>query len=269
MATIHPTAIVEAGAELGVNVEIGPFCFVGTRARLADGVRLLPHAVVTGQTAIGARTHVHPHAVLGGPAQYRGDSGEGARLVIGADNIIREHVTMSAGTTKFGGLTEVGSGGYFMAACHVGHDCRVGDGVMVSNGAQLAGHVHLGDGAILGGLSAIHQFARIGKGAMLGGLSGAEGDVIPYGLAMGDRASLVGLNLVGLKRRGLSREQLRALRAAFDAIFHGDGALVERAEKAGTRWKDVPEVGEIVSFILADSKRHICTPRRADGASGG
>lgn len=259
--TIHPNAIVEAGAKLGAGVEVGPFAIVGAKATLADGVKLHSHVVIRGETEIGANTVVHAHAVLGGGAQVRGEKGEGARLVIGADNIIREHVTMSAGSKRGGGVTTVGSRGYFMAYSHVAHDCHVGDDVTFANGAQLGGHVEIGDGANLGGLSAVQQFGRIGRNAFIGGLTGVPDDVIPYGMAVGERARLLGLNLIGLKRKGLSRENIHALRAAFRFIFFGEGRLHDRAEKAAVRWKNSPEVAEIVAFIMADSKRPICTPR--------
>lgn len=258
---IHPSAIVEKGATLGANVEIGPFAIVGPKVVLADAVKIHSHVVLAGQTEIGADTIVHAHAVLGGPAQYRGDKGEGAKLVIGRGNIIREHVTMSAGSTKGGGKTSVGDNGYFMAYSHVAHDCHVGNSVTFANGAQLGGHVTVSDGANLGGLCAIQQFGRIGHGAFIGGLTGVPDDVIPYGMVVGERARLLGLNLIGLKRKGLSRATIHLLRSAFRAIFFGDGKLIDRAEQAGERWKDVTEVREIVEFIMADSKRPICTPR--------
>jgi UDP-N-acetylglucosamine acyltransferase len=261
--TIHPNAIVEKGAKIGAGVEIGPFAFIGANVTLADGVKVHSHAVVTGITDIGAGTVVHSHAVLGGGPQVRGDKGEGARLTIGADNVIREHVTMSCGSTKGGGHTTVGSRGYFMAYSHVAHDCHIGDNVTFANGAQLGGHVEVGDGANLGGLCAVQQFSRIGKGAFIGGVTGVPDDVIPYGMAVGDRARLLGLNLIGLKRKGLSRAQIHTMRAAFRAIFFGKDRLADRAAAAGKRWKDSPEVAEIVEFILADSKRPICTPRSA------
>jgi UDP-N-acetylglucosamine acyltransferase len=267
MAKIHSTALVEDGAALGAEVEIGPFCLIGARARLGDGVRLLSHVVVAGDTEIGARTVVHPHAVLGGGPQFRGDAGAGARLTIGADCVIREHVTMNGGSAKGGGLTQVGARGYFMANSHVAHDCHVGDGVTFANGVALGGHVTIEDGANIGGLSAIQQFCRIGRNAFIGGVTGVPDDVIPYGMAWGDHARLEGLNLIGLKRKGIPRERIHAIRAAFRAIFFGDGALIDRARSAGARWKDIPEVGEIVAFILADSKRPICMPSRASRAA--
>ena len=259
--TVHPTAIVEKGAKLGDGVDVGPFAIVGPKAVLANGVKIHSHVVIMGQTEIGAETMVYPHAVLGGPAQYRGDKGEGAKLTIGRSNIIREHVTMSAGSTKGGGHTSVGDNGYFMAYSHVAHDCHVGSTVTFANGAQLGGHVTVGDGANLGGLCAVQQFGRIGHGAFIGGLTGVPDDVIPYGMVVGERARLLGLNLIGLKRKGLDRATIHLMRSAFRFIFFGSGKLIDRAQKAGEQWKDIAEVREIVEFIMVDSKRPICTPR--------
>lgn len=263
MAKIHATAIVEDGAVLGADVEIGPFSLVGSKARLGDGVRLLSHAIVAGDTEIGANTIVHPHAVLGGGPQFRGDSGAGARLVIGAGCVIREHVTMNGGSVKGGGFTQVGANGFFMAYSHVAHDCHIGDGVTFANSVALGGHVSIADGANIGGLAAIQQYCRIGRNAFVGGVTGVPDDVIPYGMAWGDHARLEGLNLIGLKRKGLPRERIHAIRAAYRAIFFGQGTLTARTEEAGARWKDVPEIAEIVAFILADAKRPICMPSRS------
>jgi UDP-N-acetylglucosamine acyltransferase len=259
---IHPTAIVEDGATLGSDVEIGPFSLIGARAKLGAGVRLHSHVVIAGDTVLGAGTVVHAHAVLGGGPQYRGDKGENARLVIGAGNVIREHVTMNGGSLKGGGLTQVGKDGYFMAYSHVAHDCHIGDGVTFANGVALGGHVVIGDGVNVGGLAAIQQYGRIGRGAFVGGVTGVPDDVIPYGMVWGDRARLQGLNLIGLKRKGLSRERIHAMRDAFRFIFFGPGHLDARAREAGERWGHIPETGEIVAFILADSKRPICMPGR-------
>lgn len=260
--TIHPTAVVEDGALLGADVEIGPFCFVGRDARLDDGVRLISHASVAGHVAVGARTVLHQGAVLGGIAQIRGDDAPAAQLTVGEDCVIREHVTMNLGSARGGGLTSVGRNGYFMAYSHVGHDCHVGDGVTFANGAQLGGHVEIGDGVIMGGLSAVQQFGRVGRGAMIGGITGVNTDVIPYGIAAGDHALLGGLNLIGLKRRGLPRASINALRAAFKSIFlDRDGAMADRARAAKEMWP-VAEVAEIADFILAPAKRPICLARR-------
>jgi UDP-N-acetylglucosamine acyltransferase len=260
---IHPTALIEDGAKLGAGVEIGPFCHVGPRAVLDDGVRLLSHAVVKGVTRIGARTVVHPGAVLGGEGQIRGNDFPEGRLEIGADCVLRELVTMNCGSRKDKGVTLIGARGYFMSGSHVGHDCVVGNDVTFANSVALGGHSQIGDGVIFGGLSAVQQFCRVGKGAMVGGITGINRDVIPYAMAFGDHAELAGLNLVGLKRRGLSRETINALRAAFRAIFYGEGGDIKsRATAAKAQWPDVAEIDEVVQFILAPAKQKLCTARR-------
>jgi UDP-N-acetylglucosamine acyltransferase len=260
---IHPTALIEDGARLGADVKIGPFCHLGPRVTLEDGVQLLSHVVVKGVTRIGARTIVHPGAVLGGEGQIRGNDFPEGRLEIGADCVLRELVTMNCGSRKDKGVTVVGKGGYFMAGSHVGHDCVVGDDVTFANSVALGGHSWVGDGVIFGGLSAVQQFGRVGKGAMIGGLTGVNRDVIPYAMAFGDHAELAGLNLIGLKRRGLSRETIHALRGAFKAIFYGEGGDIKsRATAMKAQFPDVAEVGEIADFILAPAKQKLCTARR-------
>ena len=264
--TIHPSALVEPGAEIGAGVEIGPFCHVGSRATLEDGVKLLSHVVVKGVTRIGARTIVHPGAVLGGPGQIRGDDFPEGRLEIGADCVLRELVTMNCGSRRDKGLTLVGARGFFMTSSHIGHDCVVGDDVTFANSVALGGHCQIGDGVIFGGLSAVQQFCRVGTGAMVGGITGINRDVIPYAMAFGDHAELAGLNLIGLKRRGLTREAINALRAAFRAIFYGtDGDIKSRAVDAKARWSEDKEVGEIADFILAPATQALCTARRRGG----
>ena len=261
--THHPTALIEDGARLGADVQIGPFCHVGPRAVLEDGVRLLSHVVVKGVTRIGARTVVHPGAVLGGEGQIHGNDFPEGRLEIGADCVLRELVTMNCGSRKDKGVTTVGRGGYFMAGSHVGHDCVVGDDVTFANSVALGGHAQIGDGVILGGLSAVQQFCRVGKGAMVGGLTGVNRDVIPYAMAFGDHAELAGLNLIGLKRRGLSRDTINALRGAFRTIFYGEGGDIKgRAAAMKAQFPGVTEIGEVVDFILAPAKQKLCTARR-------
>jgi UDP-N-acetylglucosamine acyltransferase len=261
--TIHPTALIEDGARLGAGVEIGPFCMVGSRVTLGDGVKLLSHVVVKGVTELGPRTIVHAGAVLGGEGQIRGNDFPEGRLVVGSDCVLRELVTMNCGSRKDKGITQVGNRGYFMAGSHVGHDCTVGDDVTFANSVALGGHSWIGDGVIFGGLSAVQQFCRVGRGAMVGGLTGVNRDVIPYAMAFGDHAELAGLNLIGLKRRGLSRETIHAMRGAFRLIFHGgDGDMKSRAIEARALWSGVAEVGEIADFILAPAKQKLCTARR-------
>jgi UDP-N-acetylglucosamine acyltransferase len=261
--TVHPTALVEDGAKLGDGVDVGPFAVVERGAVLGAGVRVLSHAVIGRAVTLGAGTIVYPHAVLGGPAQIRGAAEAGTRLEIGEDCVIRENVTMSAGSAKGGGVTRVGARGYFMAYSHVAHDCRIGDDVTFANGVQLGGHVEIGDGANFGGLSAVQQFGRVGRYAFVGGVTGINEDVIPYGMAIGSRARLTGLNLVGLKRRGVARANIHALRGAFRMIFQDEAdTIAARARRAGETWPDMAEVQEVVAFILAEAKRPICTARR-------
>lgn len=262
---IHPTAVVEDGATLGAGAEVGPFCLVGRGAVLGDGVRLLSHVVVSGHTEIGARSVVHPNAVLGGEGQIRGGNAPDARLVIGEDCVLREGVTMSCGSAHGGGLTSVGARGYFMAASHVGHDCHIGDDVTMVNNALLGGHVQVGDHVLIGGGAAVQQFSRIGRGAFLSGLSGGSLDIIPYGEAIGLHARLGGLNLIGLKRRGVPRARIHALRAAYRFIFlEGSGSFADEARAAMAKWPDMDEVQEVCAFILAPAKRRIA-PARARG----
>ena len=260
---VHPTAIVEDGAIIGADVEIGPYSIVHSGAVLAAGVRVLSHAVIGGSTKIGARTVVYSHAVLGGEAQIRGGDPEGARLEIGEGCIIREHVTMSVGSSRGHGVTRVGNDGFFMAYSHIAHDCEIGNGVTFANGVQLGGHVYIGDGVNFGGLSAIQQFGRVGRYAFVGGVTGVNEDVIPYGMAIGSRARLTGLNLIGLKRRGISRANIHALRGAFRMMFQDEAdSLGARARRAAERWPDMAEVQEVVAFVLAEAKRPVCTARR-------
>jgi UDP-N-acetylglucosamine acyltransferase len=266
---VHPTAIVENGANLAEGVEIGPWCIVGSNVVLRDDVRLHSHVVICGHTEIGPRTVVHSHAALGGEAQMHKHNPGAMRLRIGADNVIRESVTMSTGSAAGRGITAVGDHGYFMAGCHVAHDCIVGNGVTLSNGVQLAGHVEVGDGVIMGGLSAIQQFGRVGRYAFVSGVTGIVADVIPYGSVVGTHARLYGLNLVGLRRRGVPRANIHGLRAAYRLIFHSaEGTIQDKARRAGGLWPDIAEVQDVVSFILADAKRPICPARRRGHEAG-
>lgn len=260
---IHPTALIEDGARIAADVEIGPYCIIGGAVALADGVKLHSHVVVHGNTEIGARTEVYSHAVLGGEAQMRSKKPSPARLVIGADNIIRECVTISTGSHSGRGITVIGDRNYLMAASHVGHDCNVGNDVTLSNGVQLGGHVEVQDGVNMGGLAAVQQHGRVGRYAFVSGLSGVTTDVIPYGIAIGLHVRLGGLNLVGLRRRGIPRANIHALRAAYRAIFlEWDGSIQDNAKRAESQWGQFPEVAEVIAFILADAKRPICPARK-------
>ena len=266
--TVHPTAVVEDGAVLGAGVEIGPFCHVGPHATLKDGVHLRSHVSVTGMTKVGAGCDLYPGVVLGGDGQIRNNDFTDGRLEIGAACVLREMVSMNVGSRKGGGITRVGPRGYFMANSHVGHDCQVGEGVTFANSVALGGHVQIGDGVIFGGLAAVQQFCRVGKGAMVGGLTGVNRDVIPYGMAFGDHVELAGLNLIGLKRRGLSRDTINALRATFRSVFYGSGSgLADRARAAKEKFAGIAEVAEIADFILADARQELCLARRRGDAA--
>ncbi|MFQ5562749.1 MAG: acyl-ACP--UDP-N-acetylglucosamine O-acyltransferase [Parvularculaceae bacterium] len=257
---VHPTAIIESGAELGSGVSIGPYCRVGSEVRLGDDVSLDSHVVVTGETEIGARTKVFPFAILGGPPQHIAYKGEKTALIIGSDNIIREYVTMNPGTVQGRGVTKVGNSGLFMTGAHVAHDCIVGDNVIFANNATLGGHVIVQDYVFMGGLSAVHQYCRIGAYAFIGGCAAVPADVIPYGSAMGNHAYLTGLNIVGMKRRGVSRAAIHDLRAAYRLLFAEEGTFQERLEDAAKLFGEREEVMRIVNFIGEGASRPLMTP---------
>ena len=266
MTDIHATAVVDPGAEIGADVKVGPFCVVGPNVRLEDGVELLSHVVVEGHTHVGAHTRIFPFASLGHQPQDLKFKGEESRLVVGANNIIREHVTMNPGTEGGGLETRVGNNCLFMVGAHVAHDCMIADNVILVNNATLAGHVVIEDWVILGGLSAVHQFVRIGRHSMIGGMTGVTQDVVPYGSVTGNRAKLEGLNLVGLKRRGFDRETIHALRQAYRLIFAQEGTMAERLDDVAELFGDNQPVMEIVEFIRSDSSRSICQPLVEDAA---
>lgn len=252
--------MVDAGAEIGRNVQIGPYCVVGRNVVLEDGVQLMSHVVVDGHTTIGAHTVVHPFASLGLSPQHVKYQGEATKLTIGHHNVIREHATMHVGTAQGRAVTRVGNHCFFMVGSHVAHDCVVEDHVILVNSVALGGHVHVGEYATIGGLSGVHQYVRIGKHAMIGGVTGVEKDVIPYALAMGNRAKLTGLNLVGLKRRGFSREDIRSLRTAYGLLFSQGGTMAERLNEVSDLFAGHTGVMDIINFIREDSSRPICTP---------
>ena len=262
MTCVHPTAIVDAAARLADTVEVGPYCVVGGAVTLGERVRLLSHVVVEGVTRIGEASVIHPFAVVGAAPQHVGHQGEPTRLEVGARNVIREQVTMHCGTAMGRGVTRVGDDGFFMVGVHIGHDCIVGDHVVMANNATLGGHVVVADNVIIGGLAAAHQNTRIGRHAFVGGMAGVNHDVIPFGNVWGNHAHLEGLNLVGLKRRGFARELINALRAAYRMLFAEEGTFQERLEDTAEAYATSPEVMEIVDFIRADASRPLTTPRR-------
>lgn len=257
---IHPSAIIEDGAQIGADVSIGPFCVVGPKVVLGDRVELKSHVVVTGDTSVGADTIIFPFCCIGEIPQDVKFQGEAAKLVIGQRNRIREHVTMNPGTQGGGGITKIGDDGFFLAGSHVAHDATVGDRVIIVNQSAVAGHCVIEDDVIIGGLCGIHQFVRIGRGAIIGALSMVTNDVIPYGLVQGPRGELDGLNLVGLKRRGVKRADITALRVAFQTLKDGEGSFMERARRLGDE-TDSDYVSAMVDFIVADTDRHFLTPR--------
>jgi UDP-N-acetylglucosamine acyltransferase len=261
VAKIDPTARVADAAKIGANVEIGPYCIVGPDVAIGDDCRLLAHAYIAGATAIGPRTVIYPFACLGTPPQSVHYKGEPSRLLIGADCVIRESVTMNTGTAGGRMETRVGERCMFMAYAHVAHDCIVGNDVTFANGGTLAGHCTVGDFVFMGGYAAVHQFVRIGERAVIGGLSGVVHDVIPFSAALGERAKLAGLNIVGLKRGGLTRPQIHALRHAYRMLFAGPGTVLESAERVAAEFPSDPNVQRIVQFVREAGKRRLTTPR--------
>lgn len=259
-AQVHSSAVVEDGAEIGPGCVIGPFSVVGAEVRLGAGVVLKSHVVVTGLTEVGEGTEIYPFANIGDIPQDLKYAGEQTRLVVGARNRIREGVTMNTGTAGGGGITRVGDDCLFMTGAHVGHDAQVGNGVIVANQSAIAGHCIIEDNVIIGGLSGIHQWVRLGKGAIIGAVTMVTNDVIPYGLVQGPRGALDGLNLVGLKRRGVAKEDITALRAAYQALAQGEGAFQERARRLADEDPRSPFVRDVVEFVLGASDRSFLTP---------
>ena len=258
-ADIHATAIVQDGARIAEGCIIGPFCTVGDAVVLGPRVHLKSHVVVTGATEIGEDTVIFAFAVVGEIPQDMKYKGEKTRLVVGKRTCIREGATLNIGTDGGGGVTRVGDDCLIMGGVHVAHDVTIGNRVVIANQAGVAGHCIIGDDVVIGGLSGVHQFVRIGNGAIIGGLTRITHDVIPHGLVQGPRGSLDGLNLVGLKRRGVSRIDITALRAAYQALAQGEGAFVDRAQRVRDETES-DHVREMADFILAGSDRSFLTP---------
>ncbi|MEM9435806.1 MAG: acyl-ACP--UDP-N-acetylglucosamine O-acyltransferase [Pseudomonadota bacterium] len=256
--SIDKTAFIADGARLAPDVEIGPYCRVGPNATLGDGVKLLSHVVVDGHTHIGPGTEVHPFTVLGGPPQHLRYQGEPTRLSIGSECVIREQVSIHRATAHGGGETIIGDRVYVMSQVHIAHDCKIGNDVVFAGNCTLGGHVEIGHNAIIGGVSAIHQFCRIGERAMVGGGAAVPMDVIPYGSAIGNHARLAGLNIVGMKRAGLSRDAIGTLRAAFEDLFGpGDVPFRARIDPVAARYPDSEEVTKMLDFLRTDANRPI------------
>lgn len=266
MPRIHASAVVEDGATIADGVEIGPLSVIGPEVTIGEGCRIHPHVIITGQTTLGPGCEVYPFAALGEPPQDVKYAGEPTRLEIGARALIREHVTIHRGTPQGGAITRIGDDCFLMVNVHVAHDCAIGNKVIVINQASLAGHCEIGDHAVVGPLSAMQQYTRIGKHAFITGMSGLATDVIPFGVAKGLRggASLTGLNLVGMKRRGFSRDDIRALREAFRMIFDGPTSEIQsRAARAGEMLAGCTAVADLVDFIRARPDRNLCLPRQS------
>lgn len=261
-SNIHPTAIISTGAELGANVAVGPYCIVGPQVRLGDGVKLHSHVVLDGITSIGDGTEIFPFASIGLRSQDKKYEGEASELIVGKNNVIREHVTMNPGTKGGGMKTIVGDNGLFMVASHIAHDCIIGNNVIMANNATLGGHVHVGDFAVIGGLAAVHQFVRIGAYAVIGGMSGVESDVIPFGRVKGERAFLAGLNLIGLERQGFSKDQIKTLQRAFYHLFSDDGTFDQRVESVASEFSGEQLVMDIVEFARGKTRFPLCQPSR-------
>ena len=265
MTAIHRSAIIDRTAEIGNGCSIGAFTVIGPGVKLDEKVRIHTHVVVTGRTTIGRETEIFPFASIGHQPQDLKYKGEPSTLTVGAKCIIREGVTLNPGTEGGGMATVIGDHCAFLANSHVGHDCHVGSNVIFSNNVMVAGHASVGDFAILGGGAGVIQFARVGAHSFLGGMSALENDLIPYGMAVGNRAHLSGLNIIGLQRRGFARADVHSLRRAYRLLFADEGTLMERVEDVSAEFKDNPIVAEIIEFIRAGGKRSLCTPR--DGAA--
>ena len=264
-ACIDPTARIASGAVIGRVVTIGPYCTIGPDVTVGDGCVLVSHVNIDGHTTLGTRNKIQPFVSLGTPPQSTGYRGEPTRLVIGADNDIREHVTMNVGTAADRGVTTVGDGCMFMVNSHVAHDCVVGNRVVFANNAVLGGHVSVGDNVVFGGGVAVRQFVRIGEGAMLVGLSGIRADVIPFGMAHGPLAHLVGLNVVGMRRRGLSKAQVHRVREAYQVLFFGEGDFRARLDKVAADYAGEELVTRIVEFVRSGKRPLTMAVKRNEG----
>jgi len=267
MNNIHPTAIIDPSAKLDSSVSVGAYSIIGPNVKIDKDTELKSNVIISGHTAIGKSCIIYPFSVLGNPPQDLKFSGEKSDLVIGDNNVIREHVTMNPGTKGGGLITKLGNNCLIMIGAHIAHDCMIGNNVILANNASLAGHVVVDDYAILGGLSGVHQFCRVGCHAMVGGLSAVENDVIPYGSVVGNRAYLSGLNIIGLKRRGFSREVIHDLRKAYRLLFAPEGTIQERLKDVSDEFNKNEPVMDIVKFIGGNASRAICQPKNGNKSS--
>ncbi len=259
-ALVHPSAFVEEGATIGPDCFVGPFALIGAEVTLAAGVTVKSHAVVTGWTDIGEGTTIFPFSCVGEVPQDLKFKGERTRLIVGARCKIREGATLNTGTEGGGGVTRIGDDCLLMTGAHIGHDAQLGNRIVLANQVAIAGHCHIGDDVIIGGLSGIHQWVRIGRGAIIGAVTMVTNDVLPYGLVQGPRGVLDGLNLVGLKRRGVERSDISAMRAAYQALAQGEGSFLDRARRLADE-TDSDYVREMTDFILSATDRSFLTPK--------
>jgi UDP-N-acetylglucosamine acyltransferase len=255
------TAIVSPSAKIGKNVKIGDYSIIGDNVELEDGVEVMSHVCIDGYTRVGEGTKIFPFAVIGYAPQDLKFRGEKSRLIIGKRNTIREHVTMHLGTKGGTMETVVGDDNLFMVGVHIAHDCVIGNNIVMGNNATLGGHVIIGDDVIVGGLAAVHQFVRIGRGAVIGGMSGVERDVIPYGAVKGERAHLYDVNVIGLRRAGVDRREILALKKAYDMIFSGKNTMSQNIEDAQKSVGGIPCVDRLIEFMKEDAKRSFCLPK--------
>ena len=260
MLAIDPTARVAPSAVIGSGVEIGPYCVIGPKVAIGDKCKLVAHVHVAGDTTIGAGTAIYPFTSLGTPPQSVHYKGGPTRLTIGAKCQIRESVTINTGTEKGGGVTSVGDNAFLMVGAHVAHDCRVGNNVVFANNAAIGGHVEVQDHVFLGGHCVVHQFTRLGESAMIAGYSAVREDVIPYGYVLYPAARLAGINVVGMRRRGVNKAALAAVRAAYNTLFEGEGEFSARVEEVAAEHAGVPQVAQIVAF-LRSAKRPVMMTR--------
>ena len=256
---IHKTAIIDTKAKISTNVKIGPYSIIGPNVEIEEGTEIQSHVSITGRTKIGSNNKIYPFASVGNDPQDLKFKGEETRLEIGNNNKIREYVTINPGTKGGGGLTKVGNNCLFMVSAHIAHDCFVGDNVILANNVPLGGHAHVDDNVIIGGNSAVQQFTRVGKSAMIGGMCGVVRDVIPYGIALGNRSILQGLNLIGLRRKNISNKEIMKLSEAYKHIFKNEN-LTENLSNLSNEFRKNELVSEVINFIEKDKKRPICTP---------
>ena len=260
MSNIHATAHVDPSAKLGSNVEIGPFCVIGPNVEIGEDVILRPHVVVDGHTTIGAGCRIFPFVSIGLEPQDVKYKDDPSTVTIGENTVLRENVTVHRGTSTGQMATRVGSNCFIMIGAHIAHDCQIGDNVTLVNSVALGGHVTVGEGAIIGGLSAVHQFVRIGAYAFVGGMSGVAADLIPYGMALGNRATLNGLNIIGLRRQGFPREQIHEVRKAYRMLFSSEGTMKEQLEDVEAMFSANELARQIIDFIKSDTDRQFCVP---------